>query len=67
MKKRMAKKTSKKVEARQERTNLIDGWGVILLIIGIALFLLREDIKIIGGIIALIGFIRIIYALIKYR
>jgi len=51
---------------KYKKSAFIDGWGLILLIIGIALFLLREDIKIIGGIVALIGFIRIIYVLAKY-
>lgn len=67
MKKRITKKTSKKVEIRQEKNSLIDGWGLILLIIGISLFLLKEEIRIIGGFVALIGLIRIIYVLIKYR
>ena len=63
----MARRRHQKKRSRSNRRrNFIDGWGLILLIIGIALFLLREDIKIIGGIIALIGFIRIIYVLAKY-
>lgn len=43
------------------RRSFIDGWGLILYIIGIALIILREDSRIMGGIIALIGFIRIAY------
>jgi len=67
MKKRKSEKprTSKKI--KQKKTSSIDGWGIILLIIGIALFLLREDIRIIGGIIALVGVIRIVYVLLKYK
>ncbi len=60
----MSKINSKKAQ-KQRKTN-IDGWGLILLIIGIALFLLRPEMKIIGGVVAIIGFIRIIYVLMKY-
>ncbi len=51
---------------RRRKHSFIDGVGLILLIIGIALILLRQDIKIFGLIITLVGFIRIIYTLAKY-
>ena len=49
-----------------KQVNTIDGWGLILLIIGIALFLLREDIRWVGVVVFLIGFSRILYILNKY-
>ena len=62
----MARKTSKKESVKKNKSMFIDGWGLILLIIGIALFILRQDILFIGIFIILIGLIRIIYVLIKY-
>lgn len=60
------KRRIRKTIIKPARQNFIDGWGVILLIIGIALFLLREEMRTMGGIIALAGFIRIIYVFIRY-
>lgn len=61
----MPKKNKRRIK-KQAGQNFIDGWGVILLIIGIALFLLKEEMWTMGGIIALVGFIRIIYVFIRY-
>jgi len=64
----MAKRRSSKEKEfnKDKQINFMDGWGLILLIIGLALLLLRQEMMVLGAIIAIIGFIRIIYVLVKY-
>ncbi|MAG01877.1 hypothetical protein CMI42_00930 [Candidatus Pacearchaeota archaeon] len=63
----MADKKKKHSSRRETRKfNFIDGWGLILLIIGIAISILREDVRTIGIVVILIGIIRITYSLTKH-
>ncbi|MCK5624878.1 hypothetical protein KAI04_03485 [Candidatus Pacearchaeota archaeon] len=61
-------KDIKKEDEMAKRNNVIDGWGLIILIIGLAMKFLSQDNNIanVGLLLIIVGVIRIFYVLIKH-
>ncbi len=57
------------INKKKLKEPMIDGWGLIILIVGFALLFLADSkgSKNAGWIIILIGFVRVLYILLKYN